>query len=278
MIHIFRPDFILLWWQVNIVLGCCLHVVVNLYLKHWWPRTNVDLSPARPTKGNFKKHPPISRSKIAYLIFSPTLPGTNELNTPRWSDSLTHWGRVTHICVSKLAIIGSDDLYPGRRQAIIWTNAGILKVPTGQEKVKIWKKVRKFLYGWGIFEIHQNARKKSGKFWYERFISNFMVNVMMWSLGLSVADKKCKKVRKHMSIVFGHIVNQAIIKRLWHIEMENHIYFLPDDCHNIFFFNLCDPCEFLWKSNYHIFMLQKVSKNWDLKKSVNFIARDSCEC
>ena len=42
---------------------------------------------------------------------------------------LTHWGRVTHICVSKLTIIGSDNgLSPGRRQAIIWTNAGILSI------------------------------------------------------------------------------------------------------------------------------------------------------
>ena len=33
---------------------------------------------------------------------------------------LTHWGRVTHICVSKLSILGSDNgLSPGRRQAII---------------------------------------------------------------------------------------------------------------------------------------------------------------
>ena len=40
---------------------------------------------------------------------------------------LTHWGRETHICVSKITIIGSDDgLSPGRRNAIIWTNAGIL--------------------------------------------------------------------------------------------------------------------------------------------------------
>ena len=40
---------------------------------------------------------------------------------------LTHWGRVTHICVTELTIIGSDNgLSPGRRQAIIWTNAGIL--------------------------------------------------------------------------------------------------------------------------------------------------------
>ena len=42
---------------------------------------------------------------------------------------ITHWGRVTHICVSKLTIIGSDNgLSPGRRQAIIWTNADILLI------------------------------------------------------------------------------------------------------------------------------------------------------
>ena len=47
-----------------------------------------------------------------------------------WTDiDLTHWGRVTHICVSKLTIIGSDNgLSPGRRQAIIWTNAVILLI------------------------------------------------------------------------------------------------------------------------------------------------------
>ena len=42
---------------------------------------------------------------------------------------LTHWGRVTHICVSNLTIIGSDNgLSPGRRQAITWTNVGILLI------------------------------------------------------------------------------------------------------------------------------------------------------
>ena len=42
---------------------------------------------------------------------------------------LTHWGRVTHICVSKLTFIRSDNgLSPGRRQAIIWTNAGLLLI------------------------------------------------------------------------------------------------------------------------------------------------------
>ena len=42
---------------------------------------------------------------------------------------LTHWSRVTHICVVKLTIIGSDNgLSPGRCQSIIWTNAGILLI------------------------------------------------------------------------------------------------------------------------------------------------------
>ena len=36
---------------------------------------------------------------------------------------------MTHICVGNLTIIGSDNgLSPGRRQAIIWTNAGILLI------------------------------------------------------------------------------------------------------------------------------------------------------
>ena len=42
---------------------------------------------------------------------------------------LTYWGPVTHLCVSDLRSIGSDNgLSPGRRQAIIRTNAGILLI------------------------------------------------------------------------------------------------------------------------------------------------------
>ena len=42
---------------------------------------------------------------------------------------LTHWGRMTHICVGNLTIIGSDNgLSPDRRQAIIRTNDGILLI------------------------------------------------------------------------------------------------------------------------------------------------------
>ena len=45
-------------------------------------------------------------------------------NLAQW---LTHWGRVTHKCVNKLTIIGSDNgLSPGQRQAIIWASVGTL--------------------------------------------------------------------------------------------------------------------------------------------------------
>ena len=64
--------------------------------------------------------------------------------------TLNSLGRVTHICVSKLNITGSDiGLSPDRRQAIIWTNAGILLIgPLGTHFSEI------------LFEIHIFSLKK----------------------------------------------------------------------------------------------------------------------
>ena len=58
--------------------------------------------------------------------------------------SLTHWGRVAHICVGNLGIIDlGNGLSPGRRQAIIWTNAEILLIgPMGTN------------FNVSLFEIH----------------------------------------------------------------------------------------------------------------------------
>ena len=51
------------------------------------------------------------------------------LSQPQCVNTLTHWGRVTHICVGNLTIIGSDNgLSPGRYQTIIWAYAGILLI------------------------------------------------------------------------------------------------------------------------------------------------------
>ena len=47
------------------------------------------------------------------------------------SNKLIHWGRVTHIWISKVTIISSDNgLAPGRHQAIVWNDAGISLIQT----------------------------------------------------------------------------------------------------------------------------------------------------
>ena len=63
---------------------------------------------------------------------------------------LTSWGRVTHICVSNLTVIGSDkSLSLGRRPDIIWTNAGIVLIgPLGTNFSEI------------LIEIHTLSFKK----------------------------------------------------------------------------------------------------------------------
>ena len=72
---------------------------------------------------------------------------------------LTHWGRVTHICVGEQTIIGSDNgLSPGRRQAIIWSNAGILSTePLGTNVSEILIEI----YTFSLKKMH--LKMSSGK-------------------------------------------------------------------------------------------------------------------
>ena len=88
---------------------------------------------------------------------------------------LTHWGWVTHICVNNLTNIGSDNgLSPGRRQAIIWTNAGILLIgPLGTNSNEIVIKI----YTFSFKNIH--LKMSSGKWW--PFCLG--LNVLMTSFG-----------------------------------------------------------------------------------------------
>ena len=62
-------------------------------------------------------------------IFTKKCLNHPSLKLTRKNTSLTHWGRVAHICVGEIIIIGSNNgLSPDRRQAIIWTNAGLLSI------------------------------------------------------------------------------------------------------------------------------------------------------
>ena len=91
---------------------------------------------------------------------------------------LTHWSQVTHICVSKLTSIGSDNgLSPGRRQDITWTNDGILLIgPLATNFSEIFSKIHKFSFKkmhwktssakWRPFCLGLNVLKSLTKLWF----------------------------------------------------------------------------------------------------------------
>ena len=116
---------------------------------------------------------------------------------------------MTHICVSKLSIIGSvNSLSPGRRQAIIWTNAGILLIgPLGTNFNENSIDIRTFSFKkmhlkmssetWRPFSPGPKVLKANGSIsrevlfnWiakqYHRYHSIFMWNVS-WHSRVSIA-------------------------------------------------------------------------------------------
>ena len=121
--------------------------------------------------------------------------------------SLTHWGRVTHICVSKQTIIGSDNgLSPGRRQAIIWTNAGkLLFGPPGTNFSEI------------LIEIHTFSLKKmhlkmsSAK--RRPFCLGF--NVLKWSKKSFIQDLN---KNKELNMLKSQIQHNWSLKKEWRIK------------------------------------------------------------
>ena len=68
------------------------------------------------------------------------------------ANGLTHWRRVSHICGGESTITGSDNgLSLGRRQAIIWSSAGVLLIWT------LGTNFNRILIGIQTFSIHENA-------------------------------------------------------------------------------------------------------------------------
>ena len=87
---------------------------------------------------------------------------------------LTHWGRGTHICVSNLNTIGSDNgLSLGRRQGIIWTNGGQFLIgPLGTNFI--------------LSEIHtfsfknMHLKLSSGKYRPSRLGLNLLIHILFY--------------------------------------------------------------------------------------------------
>ena len=118
---------------------------------HWWQV----YSPHRgPVTGRHFHLMTSSWNKVNIEAFSDVVTITG-------SELLTHWGRVTHICVGNLNTIGSDNgLSPGRHQAITWTNVGILLIgPLWTNFSELFIEILTFSFK----KIH--LKMSSGKWW-----------------------------------------------------------------------------------------------------------------
>ena len=98
---------------------------------------------------------------------------------------------MTHICVGKLTISGSDNsLSPGRRQAIIWTNAGILLIgPLGTNFSEIFSEIQ-------LFSFKKMHLKMSSVKWRPFYCGLNVLTVTIWSPQFLWSDpggmRKCK--------------------------------------------------------------------------------------
>ena len=106
----------------------------------------------------------------------------------------THWGRLMHICVGNLAIIGSDNGFsPYRRHAIICTNDGILLIgPLGTNFSGILIEIHIFLF-----------RKLSSGKW-----RSFCLGLNVLSCGKSIASTS----NHSMSLQWRHNRRDSVSK------------------------------------------------------------------
>ena len=116
-------EYCYVMWLIDFVYVClqfaCMYCWICL-------RTKKCINTSRPRKKDYDQNQLVSNNKTQQSIAICLIYGMYCV-----MQGLTHWGRVTHICVNKLNSIGSDNgLSPGWCQAIIWTKAGILSMCT----------------------------------------------------------------------------------------------------------------------------------------------------
>ena len=142
---------------------------------------------------------------------------------------LTQWGRVTHVWVGNLTIIGSDNgLSPGWRQAIIWTNAGILLIgPLVTNFNEILVRIQ-------TFSLKKNA-----------------INNVVCEMASILSRPQCVKVVQHVRVACKGLI-PTIGSMYWIIE-----HGVPKEHH------LCSILLMAILHAHFSFALKQWEKKWD---------------
>ena len=100
-----------------------------------------------------------------------------------YCNTLTHWGRVTHICVNNLTIIVSDNgLSPNRRQVITRTNDGILLIGSlGTNFSEILIKINTF----SLKKMHLKTSSAKRRPFFSRPICVLIKTIHIWHLNIA---------------------------------------------------------------------------------------------
>ena len=167
--------------------------------------------------------------------------------------SLTHWGRVTHICINKVTIIGSENgLSPGQWQAIVWTNAGILLIgPLGTNFNDILIKIQ-------TFSFRKRHLKMSSDKW------------RPFSLGLNVLSTQLfpsspPELAEYLDE--GGLQHKQYLATWASSEEATYTQGLAQtipSSKNVFYFNSLAPGIFEWHFRYLIFQLISVINAWSI--------------
>ena len=138
-------------WGENITITKCFNSKMNFWT--WTKRThfgiiNLNYDIGFPFRTSIWTYCAQNSTRFVCSLYYIKYPVIQRLLMIPSMQFLTYWGRVTNICVSKLTIIGSNNgLSPDRRQAIIWTNAGLLLIrPLGTNFSKILIEILKFSF------------------------------------------------------------------------------------------------------------------------------------
>ena len=106
---------------------------------------------------------------------------------------------MTHICVSKLTNIGSNNgLSPGQRQAIIWTNAGILLI------VSFRTHFREILINIYIFSFKKMHLKMSSGKW-QPFCVGLDVLMRFSGMHLRSTSQKILLIKMSLKIAYKNL-------------------------------------------------------------------------
>ena len=125
-------------------------------------------------------------------------------NGTHWSSpnvTLTHSGRGTHICVSKLAIIGSDNgLSHSQRQTIIWIDTGMMLIWTwGTKFSEVLSEIQTF----SLVKMH--LKMSSGK-WQQFCLGlNVLISFLLAKIDKGLCSSWYSKYPVHNSLFIAYL-------------------------------------------------------------------------